>query len=606
MAKRFWSVVATIGVGGLVLILIFSNAMVSSVKASQRDFGDIPTISYYPYDNYRWGDVNSDGWCNGGDVSIMIAYFKGLFGGFLCDPARDTNGNGSFNGLDVTYLISFLAFGGSAPMNECSTTIPPTADGGIIAFTDCVGNPGDTAYVQCFIEEESLYGLNIPFAYNNNNIDEIFISSYDPAFDNWTRVLYSRPNLPPYNNDTLNTATILAFPDYTPFETANFPSLAIAFTLGVVISQSSPGGLHELIPESDSIFGPPRFHFDYGADWTQPAFGVGTLGTISGTVLDTVANPIEDVTVIAIGASPSYTDGNGEYQIQALDGTYDVLFSHPFYRDTTESGVVVAADEETILNMVMEYEEPGAISGIVTDSAAAPMEGVHVNALGTGNWDTTDVSGSYLLADVNPDTYNVRFGKFGYRDTAAINVQVISDQTTPLNMSMPSDPPGVKIRGEYKITQNAFDIANDLHFKVWQKEDNIEILYWEITVSDFTNIQTQRGYQPPPYTDGNINHAIDVDCTGADIPRGTEVTIVVIWWLTSWNSMNVSNIRWTDDGTILTESKAAPDFGWTIGYPDSIGQDSCVHELAHLRNWKLSLGQEHCRFLYPYRLMLLS
>jgi len=46
---------------------------------------------------------------------------------------------------------------------------------------------------------------------------------------------------------------------------------------------------------------------------------------------------------------------------------------------------------------------------------------------------------------------------------------------------------GVPVYQEFTIHQGAFDTgANDLHFKVWQKEDNIDIEGWEIRISHFT------------------------------------------------------------------------------------------------------------------------
>ncbi len=78
-------------------------------------------------------------------------------------------------------------------------------------------------------------------------------------------------------------------------------------------------------------------------------------GGIAGTVTDYFAIPIEGVGVIAIGSGVSdYTNDNGEYHLAGLvAGLYDISFSHPAFRDTTVTGVIVAPEETTILDVTM-------------------------------------------------------------------------------------------------------------------------------------------------------------------------------------------------------------------------------------------------------------
>jgi hypothetical protein len=83
---------------------------------------DVRTVG--PNCQYVVGDVNGNGSFNGIDVTYGVSYFKG---GNLppysceCTPgniwyvAGDVNGNCTFNGIDITYMVSYFK-GGAAPM----------------------------------------------------------------------------------------------------------------------------------------------------------------------------------------------------------------------------------------------------------------------------------------------------------------------------------------------------------------------------------------------------------------------------------------------------------------------------------------------------------
>ncbi len=74
--------------------------------------------------NYVAGDANGNGTCNGIDVSFMVNYLKGSPNApldYFCPhigqvkASADANGNCVFNGIDVTYLVSYLKSGAQAP-----------------------------------------------------------------------------------------------------------------------------------------------------------------------------------------------------------------------------------------------------------------------------------------------------------------------------------------------------------------------------------------------------------------------------------------------------------------------------------------------------------
>jgi hypothetical protein len=139
---------------------------------------------------------------------------------------------------------------------------------------------------------------------------------------------------------------------------------------------------------------------------------------------------------------------------------------------------------------------------------------------------------------------------------------------------------GVHIRQICQVHQNKYHpAATDLHFKIWQKEDNIDVNGWSVTISGFPNVNSQRGSQPPPHNNNlenhpdirpksndadNGQHAVDVSADGASIPYCTFITIEWEWWLTHWNTKHIADLQWTKDAA---GAQAAPNHGWNINPP---------------------------------------
>lgn len=127
---------------------------------------------------------------------------------------------------------------------------------------------------------------------------------------------------------------------------------------------------------------------------------------------------------------------------------------------------------------------------------------------------------------------------------------------------------GVEVRQTFTIHQDQYgQVFNDLHFKVWQKEDNIDINGWRVIVSHFTESSSARGSQPPEEQDpDNGLHAVDVDIEGADINYCTHITIDITLWLTNYNTMRICDFYWTIDGV---NAHQLPDQGWTVSWPNA-------------------------------------
>jgi hypothetical protein len=82
--------------------------------------------------------------------------------------------------------------------------------------------------------------------------------------------------------------------------------------------------------------------------------GPELFGSITGYVMDNIERaPIESVHVTA-GQAEAWTDQYGAYELGNLFAqSYDVLFSHLDYQDTTVSGIEVIAGNATPLDVIM-------------------------------------------------------------------------------------------------------------------------------------------------------------------------------------------------------------------------------------------------------------
>ncbi|MEN8217489.1 MAG: carboxypeptidase regulatory-like domain-containing protein [Pseudomonadota bacterium] len=156
---------------------------------------------------------------------------------------------------------------------------------------------------------------------------------------------------------------------------------------------------------------------------------------ITGTVTDAVGNPFEGIDVAAyrwngskwVWINAVLTDASGSYDIGGLNtGTYHVRFRDPsetyaieYYDNAPDisSGTDLAITAgATTSNINAQLASAGNISGTVTDTAGAPIEGIQVEAYywnGTrwvwGNDDFTNASGNYDVGELKTGIYRLRF-----------------------------------------------------------------------------------------------------------------------------------------------------------------------------------------------------
>jgi outer membrane receptor protein involved in Fe transport len=80
----------------------------------------------------------------------------------------------------------------------------------------------------------------------------------------------------------------------------------------------------------------------------------------------------------------------------------------------------------------------GKISGQVTERGGGPLPGANVVVVGTGLGAATDAEGGYVIINIPPGVYDVRFTLVGYSPVTVRQVTVTSDRTTPVNVRLTS------------------------------------------------------------------------------------------------------------------------------------------------------------------------
>jgi hypothetical protein len=278
---------------GLMLLVFSFYGLIDSAVASNTDKTLMPKLNYYPYEYFRYGDCNGDGWCNEGDIRVLVQNLTG--GDSLCESdggesVGDINGDDVINGADIIALANFLLGIGSQPAYECSWEVPEVQYSGRIEIDDCQGSPGDTVLVDGYLETPGLISaFHFSLAYDNREIDTIFVSSYNSIFDNnnWLVCQRIKDDLPPGNDDTLNTITFMftAWAPFTELYPVEFPNLTQAFTLTVVISDSYPDppqdSYYSLPFEADPDYGPPMLYMEDAWDGYEFDFQTDDIPTLS-------------------------------------------------------------------------------------------------------------------------------------------------------------------------------------------------------------------------------------------------------------------------------------------------------------------------------------
>jgi len=98
-----------------------------------------------------------------------------------------------------------------------------------------------------------------------------------------------------------------------------------------------------------------------------------------------------------------------------------------------------------ILSTVVAFAGNGKITGVVKDAATGePVVGANVVIEGTMMGAAANEKGVYIILAVPPGTYNIVASAVGYARAVVQGVQVRSDQTVTLDISLRSEAIGLK------------------------------------------------------------------------------------------------------------------------------------------------------------------
>ncbi|MCP4580083.1 MAG: carboxypeptidase regulatory-like domain-containing protein [candidate division Zixibacteria bacterium] len=99
-------------------------------------------------------------------------------------------------------------------------------------------------------------------------------------------------------------------------------------------------------------------------------------------------------------------------------------------------------------------QETGAIRGTVINSYTGPVEGFHVQAIGTNVEDTTDSDGHFILDDLNPAIHDILFSHPDYVDTVYEYAFVIPMDTTEIEMALRGAVSGIVENSDDELIEN--------------------------------------------------------------------------------------------------------------------------------------------------------
>jgi len=294
----------------------------------------------------------------------------------------------------------------------------------------------------------------VPLGFNKTYIDTIFKDSCQIY---WPLTEWDEAGFYTFNDEFQegwNSLTFLGFADLggelNPWlHTSGFlriltfaaHSVSDSLLMGTTVEAFGPG--------LDRFQGPTNFGdtsgdagYSYLEVFSELSF-LDAVGAITGAVTDTSGAAVENVVVEILELQLTDTTNiQGVYFIDNIDeGTYDLSFSHTDYFDTIISNVAAAIDETTEVDVVLNSNAYGSITGIVADTNGLPIEGVLVEIENTSISDATDEQGVYLITDILTGKHVISFSHSGYLDTTISEVEIIQNDTIALNLIMSVDLP---------------------------------------------------------------------------------------------------------------------------------------------------------------------
>ncbi|PID30144.1 MAG: hypothetical protein CSB55_00015 [Candidatus Cloacimonadota bacterium] len=134
-----------------------------------------------------------------------------------------------------------------------------------------------------------------------------------------------------------------------------------------------------------------------------------------------------------------FTNSQGYYLFTDINpGFYTVTVTHIDYADIVVEHVEVEVNQTKTENFVMFIYD---IRGVITEGgyfrgAGDPIEGAVVTVIETGVRDTSDAFGQYGFTDLEDGNYSFRFEKNGFQSMEESDINVVSNPSTPLDLSV--------------------------------------------------------------------------------------------------------------------------------------------------------------------------
>lgn len=264
------------------------------------------------------------------------------------------------NSNDTSYASSSIFFGVNAWYGSIETDPIPA-------------NIGDRLPVDVYLETvENIYlsFIHLCLGAENRYIDSLLGKTegelYYP-FTEWDIAQFASPQTTPPNVDGWSSQSFIGFSsigsERNPWLHFEVPTKIMTFMTKVADDPLLVGDTVQCFGQGvNSTFGSSSAS-DTMVINSYPIVEIFSpiyfkaVGFITGTVLDVADDPIEGVSVTAIGSGiEDSTDVYGAYSLDSVTvGIYDVLFSHPVYRDTIVSDVEVRLRETTVLDMVLWF-----------------------------------------------------------------------------------------------------------------------------------------------------------------------------------------------------------------------------------------------------------
>lgn len=156
---------------------------------------------------------------------------------------------------------------------------------------------------------------------------------------------------------------------------------------------------------------------------------------------------------------------------------------------------------------------------------------------------------------------------------AAITISVLLVTSGVLSAGYHQQTPwGVEqVQFYFEMEQDKHTNAIGVSYQLWQKEEQIHVMGWEVYIDKYVNLDGIRDSDNP-------NHAVDFDADGGNVGNGEIVKTHGDFHLSGGNTIRIRDVDWI--GAKGDRAKASPDFGWTIQHPTEGRGGNFIHRIT--------------------------